>query len=150
MAIASSSRLLGEIFVQEGLTTPDVVERALARAQTPGELVGEALVALGAVTEDDVLRALALQQNLPYLWREEMPSTVPMLKNVSAKYLRQYRVVPISIEGSVLTVASADPLNTIVADELRQATGLTVKLGGSAPAGIAGTRDRSSRVGGTR
>ena len=77
MAIASSSRLLGEIFVQEGLTTPDVVERALARAQTTGELVGEALVALGAVTEDDVLRALALQQNLPYLWREEMPSTVP-------------------------------------------------------------------------
>ena len=59
-----------------------------------------------------MLRALALQQNLPYLWREEMPSTVPVLKNVSAKYLRQYRVVPISIEGSVLTVASADPLNT--------------------------------------
>ena len=30
MAIASSSRLLGEIFVQEGLTTPDVVEGARA------------------------------------------------------------------------------------------------------------------------
>jgi hypothetical protein len=136
MAIASSSRLLGEIFVQEGLTTPDVVERALARAQTTGELVGEALVALGAVTEDDVLRALALQQNLPYLWREEMPSTVPVLKNVSAKYLRQYRVCPISIEGSVLTVASADPLNTLIADELRQATGLSIKLVVSSPAGI--------------
>ena len=94
MAIASSSRLLGEILVQEGLTTPDVVERALARAQTTGELVGEALVALGAVTEDDVLRALALQQNLPYLWREELPSSVPVLKNVSAKYLRQYARVP--------------------------------------------------------
>jgi general secretion pathway protein E len=143
MAIASSSRLLGEIFVQEGLTTPDVVQRALARAQTTGELVGEALVALGAVTEDDVLRALALQQNLPYLWREEMPSTVPVLKNVSAKYLRQYRVVPISIEGSVLTVASADPLNTIVADELRQATGLSVKLVVSSPAGILEAIDRS-------
>jgi general secretion pathway protein E len=143
MAIASSSRLLGEIFVQEGLTTPDVVERALARAQTTGELVGEALVALGAVTEDDVLRALALQQNLPYLWREEMPSTVPVLKNVSAKYLRQYRVCPISVEGSVLTVASADPLNTLVADELRQSTGLTVKLVVSSPAGILEAIDRS-------
>ena len=143
MAIASSSRLLGEIFVQEGLTTPDVVERALARAQTTGELVGEALVALGAVTEDDVLRALALQQNLPYLWREEMPSTVPVLKNVSAKYLRQYRVCPISIEGSVLTVASADPLNTLIADELRQATGLSIKLVVSSPAGIVEAIDRS-------
>ena len=128
MAIASSSRLLGEIFVQEGLTTPDVVERALARAQTTGELVGEALVALGAVTEDDVLRALALQQNLPYLWREEMPSTVPVLKNVSVKYLRQVRVCPINLEGTTLTIASADPLNTLVTDELRQVTGLNVKI----------------------
>src|SRR6267142_6274509 len=118
MGTAGSLRLLGEILVQEGLITADVVERALARSQTTGELVGEALVALGAVTEDDVLRALALQQNLPYLWREEMPSTVPVLKNVSAKYLRQYRVCPISVEGSVLTVASADPLNPVVGDDL--------------------------------
>jgi general secretion pathway protein E len=126
--MAASARLLGEILVQEGLTTPDVVQRALARAQTSGELIGEALVALGAVTEDDVLRALALQQDLPYLWREEFPSSVPVLKNVSAKYLRQSRVCPISLDGSVLTVASADPLNTLITDELRQATGLNVKI----------------------
>ena len=128
MVIAASTRLLGEILVQEGLTTPDIVQRALARAQTSGEMIGEALVALGAVTEDDVLRALALQQDLPYLWREEFPSSVPVLKNVSARYLRQSRVCPISLDGSVLTVASADPLNTLVTDELRQATGLNVKI----------------------
>jgi len=127
MAIATS-RLLGEILVHEGLITPDVVQRALARSQTSGELIGEALVALGAVTEDDVLRALALQQDLPYLWREEFPSSVPVLKNVSAKYLRQCRVCPISLEGNTLTVASADPLNTLVTDELRQVTGLNIKI----------------------
>jgi general secretion pathway protein E len=126
--MAASPRLLGEILVQEGLTTPDVVQRALARAHTSGELIGEALVALGAVTEDDVLRALALQQDLPYMWREEFPSSVPVLKNVSAKYLRQARVCPISLDGNVLTVASADPLNTLISDELRQATGLNVKI----------------------
>src|SRR5688572_33356070 len=52
MVIASPRLLLGEILVQEGLTTADVVERALTRAQTTGELIGEALIALGAVTED--------------------------------------------------------------------------------------------------
>ena len=142
MAIAPS-RLLGEILVQEGLTTSDVVQRGLARAQTSGERIGEALVALGAVTEDDVLRALSLQQDLPYLWREEFPSSVPMLKNVSAKYLRQVRVCPISLEGNVLTVASADPLNTLVTDELRQATGLNVKVVISAAAAITEAIDRT-------
>jgi len=142
MAIAPS-RLLGEILVQEGLTTSDVVQRGLARAQTSGERIGEALVALGAVTEDDVLRALSLQQDLPYLWREEFPSSVPMLKNVSAKYLRQVRVCPISVDGNVLTVASADPLNTLVTDELRQATGLNVKVVISAAAAITEAIDRT-------
>jgi general secretion pathway protein E len=143
MVIASPRLLLGEILVKEGLTTTDVVERALTRAQTTGELIGEALIALGAITEDDVLRALALQQNLPYVWREELPSSVPVLKNVSAKYLREARVCPLSIEGNVLTVASADPLNPIVADELRQATGLAVKVVVSSPAGIQEVIDRS-------
>jgi general secretion pathway protein E len=142
MAIATS-RLLGEILVQEGLTTSEVVQRALARAQTNGERIGEALVALGAVTEDDVLRALSLQQDLPYLWREEFPSSVPVLKNVSAKYLRQVRVCPISLDGTVLTVASADPLNTLVTDELRQATGLSVKVVISAAAAITEAIDRT-------
>jgi general secretion pathway protein E len=141
--VIASSRLLGEILVQEGLTTPDVVERALTRAQTTGELIGESLVALGAVTEDDVLRALALQQNLPYVWREELPSSVPVLKNISAKYLREARVCPLSVEGSTLTVASADPLNPLVADELHQATGLTVRLVVSSAAGILEAIDRT-------
>jgi general secretion pathway protein E len=142
MAIATS-RLLGEILVQEGLTTPDVVQRALARAQTNGERIGEALVALGAVTDDDVLRALALQQDLPYLWREEFPSSVPVLKNVSAKYLRQVRVCPINLEGTTLTVASADPLNTLITDELRQVTGLNVKIVVSPAVAITEALDRT-------
>src|SRR3989441_7401081 len=143
MAIGPPPRLLGEILVAEGLTTADAVDRALARQRTTGELIGEALVALGAVNEDDVARALAVQQDLPYVWREELPSTVPVLKNVSAKYLRQYRICPITIEGGVLTVASADPLNTIVADDLRQATGLTIKFVVSSATGILETIDRN-------
>src|SRR5687768_9695814 len=128
MVIDGSPRLLGEILVQEGLITPDFVERALARAQTTGELIGEALVALGAVTAEDVLRALARQQNLPYVGAEELPSALPVLKNLSPKYLRQNVVCPVSVEGGLLTVATADPLNPIVFDDLRQSTGLTVKI----------------------
>src|SRR3989454_359505 len=143
MAIGPPPRLLGEILVAEGLTTADAVDRALARQRTTGGLIGECLVAIGALSEDDVARALAVQQDLPYVWREELPSTVPVLKNISAKYLRQYRVCPVTIEGGVLTVASADPLNAIVEDDLRQATGLTVKFVVSSATGILETIDRN-------
>src|SRR5437762_12433696 len=128
MAIGAPPRLLGEILVAEGLTTTAAIDRALARQRTTGELIGECLVAIGALNEDDVARALAVQQDLPYVWREELPSTVPVLKNVSPKYLRQYRICPITIEGGVLTVASADSLNTIVADDLRTVTWITFTI----------------------
>jgi general secretion pathway protein E len=143
MVIAGSPRLLGEILVQEGLTTPDVIERALARAQTTGELVGEALVALGAVTAEDVLRALAQQHGLPYVGPEELPSALPVLKNLSPKYLRQNVVCPVSVEGGLLTVACADPLNPIIVDDLRQSTGLNIKVVVSPAAAITEAIDRT-------
>ena len=128
MAIAAPTRLLGEILLDEGLTTPDVLAMALARCQTTGERLGEALVALGAVSAEDVLRALARQSQLVFLGRDDLPAPLPILKNVSPKYLRQYVVCPVSVDGNVLTVATADPTNPLPADDLRQSTGLTVKL----------------------
>jgi general secretion pathway protein E len=143
MVTAGSPRLLGEILVQEGVTTSDVVERALARAQTTGELIGEALVALGAVSAEDVLRALAQQHNLPYLGPDELPSALPVLKNLSPKYLRQNVVCPITVEGGLMTVACADPLNPIILDDLRQSTGLAVKVVVSPASAITEAIDRT-------
>jgi type II secretion system protein E len=128
MAISVENRLLGQVLLDAGLVTPEVIAEALARAKRTGERIGEALVALGAVAKEDVLRALARQQDLPFLSRDELPSPLPILKNLSAKYLRQYRVCPVAVDGSTLTVATADPTNPLLVDDLRQSLGLQVKL----------------------
>src|SRR2546428_5492021 len=64
----------------------------------------------------------------PPLFRSELPSALPVLKNLSPKYLRQNAVCPVSVEGGLLTVATADPLNPIIVDDLRQSTGLNIKI----------------------
>jgi general secretion pathway protein E len=143
MAIVVSTRLLGEILLEEGLTGPDVIALALSRCQTTRERLGEALIGLGAVAQEDVLRAVAKQQQLPFLSREKLPAPLPILKNLSAKYLRQYAVCPVGVEGGVLTVATADPLNPIVLDDLRQSTGLTVKLVVASPDAITDAIDHT-------
>jgi general secretion pathway protein E len=143
MAIASTPRLLGDILVEEGVTTAEVVAQAVARTEKTGERVGEVLITMGAVSTEDVLRGLARQLNLPYLSRDELPSPLPILKNLSPKYLRQYAVCPVTVEGSQLTVATADPLNPLIADDLRQSTGLEVRLVVSHPDAIVEAIDRS-------
>src|SRR3989454_7384444 len=136
MGIAASTRRLGELLIADGVTTPDMVARALARIQTTGETLGEALVALGGVSREDVLKAVALQHNLAYLFRGEFPSALPVLKAVSLKYLRQYLVCPIGVDAGTVTVATADPLNPLILDDLRQSTGLDVKIMVSTPEAI--------------
>jgi general secretion pathway protein E len=148
MSVVSHSPSLGEILVADGLTTPDVVERATTRAQATGERLADALVGLG-VSADDVLRALARQQALPYLSRDELPTPLPVLKNLSPKYLKQYAVCPVSVEGGSLTIAVADPLNPMIIDDLRQSTGLEVHVVVCAAEAINEAIDRTYEGGNT-
>ena len=119
---------LGQILVQARVITDDLLEEALARATRDRRRLGEALVALGAATDEDVLRAVAAQQGLPYLSAEELPSTPPVLKELSPRYLRQAVACPIAVEGSTVTVATADPTNPLLLDELQQTLPLTIRL----------------------
>jgi general secretion pathway protein E len=147
--LGSSLPSLGELLVSDGLTTPDVVASAAARIQTTGENLAEALVAMGAIAAGDLLPVLARQQQLPYLTRDELPAPLPVLKNLSPKYLRQYTVCPVSVDGGVLTVATADPLNPVIVDDLRQSTGLEIRLVVCAPDAITEAVDRTYDAGST-
>ena len=127
-AVPVSSKNLGETLLEAGVITPEMLALAEARAGDARERIGDALVELGAASEDDVLRALAAQRGLAFLSAEELPFSPPVLKNLSPKYLRQYAACPITLEGSTLTVATADPTNPLLVDELRQTLALNIAL----------------------
>ncbi len=126
--VVAGRKGLGETLLEAGVITPETLALAEARAGEARERLGDALVELGAVPEDDVLRALASQRGLPFLPADELPFTPPVLKNLSPKYLRQYAACPIALEGATVTIATADPGNPLLVDELRQTLGLNVQL----------------------
>jgi len=143
MATSTARRRLGQILVEAGTISADQLQTGLVRQKNTGEKIGEALVAMGAASRHDVLAALALQLRLPFLFREEIPSVLPVVKNLSPKYLRQYTVCPVALEDSTVTLATADPTNVVVLDDLRQILGLTVKLCVAAPAAISEAIERT-------
>jgi general secretion pathway protein E len=126
--LARAPKALGETLVEAGVVTPETVLAALLRSEHSHERIGEALVSMGMAAPEDVQRALATQGGLPFLSSEEMPFTLPVLKNISPKYLRQYEACPLSIEGNTLTVVTTDPTNPLLVDELRQTLGVQIKL----------------------
>jgi general secretion pathway protein E len=114
----------------------EVLEDGLARAKQNGERLGDALVAMGAVSQEEVLKALAVQNGVAFMAAEELPSTPPIIKNLSPKYLRQYTACPVALDGTTVTVATADPANPLLLDELRQTLGLRVTLCVAPPGAI--------------
>ncbi|HUP36111.1 MAG TPA: type II secretion system ATPase GspE [Candidatus Limnocylindria bacterium] len=119
---------IGQLLVESRTITPDILAAALTRARQEGRRLGETLVANGAAREESVLRAVAVQHGLPFLAAEELPSTPPALKELSPKYLRQYVACPIAVEGATVTVATADPTNPLLLDEVQQSLSLAIKL----------------------
>jgi len=129
-------RFLGQILVGTEVISPATLDEALTQAATERRRLGEILTALGAATEADISRAVALQEGLPFLSAAALPSTPPALQDPSPKYLRQNIACPIALEGKVLSVATAEPGNPLLADDLEQSLGLTVKLFVAPPSAV--------------
>jgi len=148
-AASCDPRELGRLLLSNRLLTADQLAEAEARAEQTGESLAEALARQRAVSVEEILQALALRYELPYLFRGELPIPAPIVPNLSPKYLRQYVVCPVGVEQGVLTVASADPLNPVVLDDIRQTTGMNVRVAVSHPDAILDAIERSYGAAGT-
>jgi type II secretion system protein E len=132
----------GQWLIALGLLTEEEVQRAEARHRTTGERLSDALVRLGYCSAEEVAGFLARRFALPYVRREDFPTSLPFLSNVSPQYMRQYRFCPLSVENGVLLIACADPLDLLLVDELHAVLGLEVRLAVAAEAAILDTVDR--------
>jgi hypothetical protein len=78
--------------------------------------------------DDALARRRAAEEGVPFLSADELPSTPPVIKGLSSKYLLQAAICPLAVEGARVTVAVADPSDPVVGNELRQILGGDVRL----------------------
>ncbi|MBC02472.1 MAG: pilus assembly protein PilB [Phycisphaerae bacterium] len=112
---------LGEIIVEQGLATEEVVAAASSTAQDSGKKLGEVLVEEGHATEVAVAQALAAQQGLEFvdLMTADGMNQVDMTL-VDDVLVRKRSVVPLSPgESGRLRLMVPDPMDLDVLDELR-------------------------------
>ncbi len=125
--VPSGRKRIGQILVDRGIVTETQVREALDKAKVQGGAIGQMLVQLGYATEDDVIHALAEQAGMEVINLDEIQSVAPeILDRVSPSLAKIYRIVPVSLDGNILTVAMADPLNVNALDDLRLMLSLDV------------------------
>jgi signal transduction histidine kinase len=118
---------LGDILLQRHVITPDQLKHALAQQQREGGRLGHILSQLGFVSEAEVAQALGHKYGIPYvdLQRHAIEPTVTRL--MPPDIAQKHQVIPIAKAESTLTVAVADPTSLVI-DDLKVMTGLSIKL----------------------
>jgi type IV pilus assembly protein PilB len=122
-------RKLGQIFVDLGFITDDHLEMLVEeQSQNPGQLIGRVAQEMGLVSDEELLQALGEQFNIQTIDIEGVTPPEDARKAVSDSMAQLYRVFPLQLADGVLTLATCDPQNIAMQDELRRFLGVEIRL----------------------
>lgn len=117
---------LGDLLVETGKITESQLQDALKKQKSSGKRLGEILTEAEYIKEEDIIDVLEIQLGLQRVYLDFVDLDYKMAKLVPENLARKYNLVPISINGSKVDVAMADPLNIFAQDDVRVASGYEV------------------------
>ena len=124
-----SSRRIGQIFVDMGFMTDEQLQLLLEeQQQQPGALLGKLAEDMSLITDDQLAQALGEQQNMKVVSLSDTPISKELLEKLTETMAQLYRVIPVKFDGNTLTVATCDPQNLTIQDELRTFLGLDIEM----------------------
>ncbi|MEO1525451.1 MAG: ATPase, T2SS/T4P/T4SS family [Planctomycetota bacterium] len=124
-----AQRRIGQILVDLGFLTDEQRDIVLEeQEQQPGALFGKIAEDMQLVTEEQLVQALAEQMSMQTVSLEDIELPEDLVARISETMAQLYRVVPIRFEDDRLTVATCDPQNLSVQDELRTFLGFEIEV----------------------
>ena len=137
----SASPLLALLVAHGRLSSADARRVTLLSAET-GEQSEVLLTRLGLIAEEALARFLAETLQLPLVRAQDCPAVPIREEQLSAKFLKAYRVLPLAETEDGLAVAMANPLDRYALDALTLATGARILERVGVPAEIEAALDR--------
>ena len=118
---------LGELLIKNKLITQDQLEVALKRRTQIDLPLGSILIEMGLISADVLLDFLSERYRVPSvnLFNIDIPPEV--LRLISYDKMQSYRVLPIKLEGNLLTVAMVTPQDFITISDLEFTIGKKIK-----------------------
>ncbi|MCC7415995.1 MAG: Flp pilus assembly complex ATPase component TadA, partial [Acidobacteria bacterium] len=118
---------IGELLLKEKLITPEQLQQALNHQKTSGGKLGYNLVKMGFVKDEQVTALLSKQYGVPAISLAQFKIDPTIVKLVPPETARKYQIIPLSRNGSTLTIAMTDPTNVFAMDDIKFMTGYTVE-----------------------
>ena len=126
-AVPDAESLL-RVLVDRGRIEPRAIERARRVAQETGQRTDAVLSQLGLVTERDLADALAVLFDATVTLPAGYPAAPVLPDRLTGRFLRYARAIPLALDGGLLRVAVADPLDRFTPAAIEAATGYRVAI----------------------
>ncbi len=122
-------RRIGQILVDLGFLTDEQLDIVLEeQEQQPGALLGKIAQDMQLITDEQLIQGLAEQMSMQTVSLEDAELDPTVLEKITETMAQLYRIVPIKFEDDVLTVATCDPQNLTIQDELRTFLGHEIAM----------------------
>ena len=117
--MANSSKPLGQILKEMKLVSEFDIQEALQVQKDKGGAIGRILLAGGLIDDRQLTEALGRQSGMDVVDLASVTITPDLIDMVPVNVAETYQVIPVSFDGTVLTVALGDPLNISMLDDLK-------------------------------
>jgi general secretion pathway protein E/type IV pilus assembly protein PilB len=119
---------IGSLLIQRGHLSQGDLDRAVAEQRSSGERLDRVLLRLNLASREQVLAAVGDQFHMPVVDLATITVEPETLAAIPAKLVFRNKCVPIQKANGVLTVATSDPYELAVLDELRLVAGCSIEL----------------------
>lgn len=118
---------IGQILVENGFLKEDQLEEALEKQRSePGKKLGDVLLELGYVSETQLAQALSIRLKVPFIDLTTTKIDIEAVKKIPEAIAKKNCCVAFQMNDSRLTVATDDPINFYIFEELKVISGMEI------------------------
>ena len=126
---AAGRAKVGDILIEAGLVTRQQVNEALATQSTgKRKRIGAILIERGLISEEQLLTALARKFGLQVVDLTKMQPVPGALRRVPREMIDKMQAIPLEMRGNRLVVATSNPTDPTIAENLRFVANCPIEL----------------------
>ena len=118
---------IGEMLVENGLITEDLLQQALIDQRKAGLKLGQYLTRQGIVNEQQIIDMLSQQLKIAKYHPDDYPLDMELIRYIPIEVAQKYQIAPLRKKGRLLTIAIVDPLDINALDYIEVLTNSEVE-----------------------
>lgn len=119
---------IGKLLLMNGMITVDQLEYALKIQKQKGKKLGDTLIELGYIKERDLMKILSNRLKVEYVEITKYPVRQEAVDLLKEDYCKKHCIIPIDCGEKGVTVATTDPMNFFLADDIKIKSGKQVRF----------------------